>query len=66
MKNMLIFDITQGYDKDIYNKSIQEMKNLENSDNTVLASLILNISNKCNYKCIYCYANYGITAELMN
>lgn len=56
---MLIFDITQGYDKDIYNKSIQEMKNLEKSDDTVLASLILNISNKCNYKCIYCYANYG-------
>lgn len=46
MKNMLIFDITQGYDEDIYYKSVQEIKNLENSDDTVLASLILNISNK--------------------
>ena len=69
MKNMLIFDITQGYDEDLYYKSIQEIKNLENSDDTVLASLTLNISNKCNYKCIYCYANYGNygrTNELMS
>lgn len=66
---MLIFDITQGYDEDLYYKSIQEIKNLENSDDTVLASLTLNISNKCNYKCIYCYANYGNygrTNELMS
>lgn len=56
-----VFRVENETEYEEYLKSQNEVFHYEEYPNTdgVLAKLVLNLSNKCNLKCIYCYAHYG-------
>ncbi|WP_300410176.1 radical SAM protein [Lagierella sp.] len=58
-KNMLLFDTTLGFDEEQYLNIIQSLNFPEENKKDSASKIVLNISNACNYKCVYCYANHG-------
>ncbi|MDO5047540.1 MAG: radical SAM protein [Anaerococcus sp.] len=69
LKNMLLFDITIGFDEQLYKDILSKTKNSNKLNSDTLPKIVLNISNTCNYNCLYCYAshgNYGRNDSLMS
>lgn len=58
-KNMLLFDITLGFDEEQYSNIVQSLALNEEPEKDSISKIVLNIANTCNYKCKYCYANHG-------
>ena len=46
-------------DTNEYKKAVDSSQEYIVKYDDTLSKVVLNISNACNYKCIYCYANYG-------
>ncbi len=57
------FELFEVYDQEELLKYCEENKNVNtvnvNRDNFNLAKITINMANKCNLKCRYCYAEYG-------
>lgn len=54
---------------EVYSKLLLNKKNKENSNRAVFDSLWLNVSHKCNLRCVYCYGGdgtYGTHKPLMS
>lgn len=58
-KNMLLFDITKGFNEHEYEQTVDSLQDYVVKPEDTLSKVVLNISNTCNYKCTYCYANHG-------
>lgn len=58
-KNMLIFELAKDFDEDEYRKLVKTLNDVPITSEDSISKVVFNISNICNYRCAYCYANCG-------